>query len=118
MGLYHNISIIEMYGGANTTVESHPPGSGSTWDLKMVHAEAVAKVRTELRSTAQALIDLALSCSLSCSRNTTRDGPRAATARRACATGKNRVIEESRTRRRSRRENGSARAHASALTRA
>ncbi len=60
MGLYHNISIIEMYGGANTTVESHPPGSGPTWDLKMVHGEAVATVRTELRSTAQALIDLAL----------------------------------------------------------
>ena len=59
-----------------------------------------------------------LSCSMSCSRNTTRDGPRAATARRACATGNNRVTEESRTRRRSRRENGRARAHALALTRA
>src|SRR6266540_4234353 len=28
MGLYHNISIVEMYGSANTTVESNPPGSG------------------------------------------------------------------------------------------
>lgn len=59
-GLYYNISIIEMYGGANTTVESHPPGSGPTWELKTVHAEAVVKVQTELRSTAQALIDLTL----------------------------------------------------------
>jgi hypothetical protein len=118
MGLYHNISIIEMYGGANTTVESHPRGSGPTWDLKMVHGEAVATVRTELRSTAQLSSTSRLSCSVSCSRNTTRDGPRAATARRACATGNDRVTEESRTRRRSRREKGRARAHASALTRA
>jgi hypothetical protein len=34
MGLYHNISIIEMYGGANTTVESHPRGSGPTRDSR------------------------------------------------------------------------------------
>jgi hypothetical protein len=60
LGLYHSISILEMYGSANTTVESHPPGGGPTWDLKTVHADAVATVRTELRAAASALIELTL----------------------------------------------------------
>jgi hypothetical protein len=60
LGLYHTISILEMYGSSNTAVESHPSGSGPTWDLKTVHAEAVAKVQKEMRIAGQSLIDLGL----------------------------------------------------------
>jgi hypothetical protein len=60
LGLYHSISIIEMYGGTSTQVEAYPPGSGPTWDLRAVRQEAVKTVRTEMRATARALIDAIL----------------------------------------------------------
>jgi hypothetical protein len=58
-GLYHNISIIEMYGGFDGKVvrtgSDEPPR-----DLREVHERAVGAVRQEMRKNAMALIELAL----------------------------------------------------------